>query len=149
MARKKPDVDEYLLHFRKIQRLMKKHKRIILYGVPGEGKSTIMNALKRKYGPVGWNFYHFHRLPAEEPFIWELSNPEPDPSVIPKFDVIYCIQYTTNYKESVTGVKFSDGDWRPLREYVTRAQWRERGKNNIATREAKSLSELKKIVKGE
>lgn len=127
--------------------MMKKRRRILLYGLPGEGKSTIVNALKKKY--PDWNFYDFGENPESvmEPFVYSIISPEQ--VNVPDFDEIYCVQYSTEYKEQVSGTKFPLGEWHPMSEYLQKAEYEQRAKININGRKAGSLEELKRILRGE
>jgi len=142
-------LDEKLMHIRNISNMMKRHKRILIYALPGEGKSTILRELKTKYPE--WTFYVFGReVKYKEPFIYELPDaflPEEYENALPEFDVIYCLQYSREYKERITGVSFGDV-YRPMHDYLKEAKY-QRAKNiNIAGKKFKNLSELKKELEG-
>ena len=135
--------DEFQMNYRQMVAIMKKYKRVLIYALPGEGKSTLMRKLKRKFPE--WNFYEYGYLPVEEPFIWEIVDPE-TPN-IPDYDIIYCLQYSKEFKERVTGVKF-DG-WRPFREYWRVKKWNELGKLNLKGKRFKRIGQLADALKGE
>lgn len=139
-------MDELRLHIRYIGHMMRKKRRILLFGLPGEGKSTLMNALQKKY--PDWNFYDFGENIDEckEPFIYSIIHPDQE---VPDYDEIYCIQYSTAFKEKLTGIKFPPGEWRPIADYFQKAEYNQRAKININGRKAGSMTELRKILKGE
>lgn len=147
----KPKVDEYLMHYRNIVNIMKRHKRILVYAMPGEGKSTLLRGLEKKFSDE-WNFYEFgYSDEFIEPFIYELSFaflPEDSNITIPeKFDLIYSIQYSKEYKEAVSGVSFGD-EYRPLADYLRKRDMIKMGKRNLAGKRFKSLKALQDAIQG-
>lgn len=148
----KPKVDEYLMHYRNIVNIMKRHKRVLVYALPGEGKTTLLRALEEKYTPEGWNFYDFGIVEEfKEPFIYELSHafiPERASVTIPKkFDLIYVIQYSREYKEALTGVSFGDV-YKPMSAYVTEMKYKQAGRRNLAGKRFKSIKALQDALQG-
>ena len=148
----KPKVDEYLMHYRNLVNIMKRHKRILVYALPGEGKTTLLRALQEKYEPDGWNFYEFGT--AEEykkPFVYELSHafiPKYASVSIPeKFDLIYVIQYSREYKEAITGISFGDV-YKPMSAYVTEMKYKQAGSRNLAGKRFKSIKALQDALQG-
>jgi deoxyadenosine/deoxycytidine kinase len=146
MSRQKPKVDEFLLHMRLIEKFMKKFSRIGVYGLPGEGKTTLIMALREKYQDTEWHFYEMGENPVEAPFIFAFISEE---QPVPEFDTIFCMQYSTNYKESVTGVYFPADEWRPMADYVKVALRKRMGKLNITGKRVKNMNQLKKLLNGE
>ena len=146
----KPKVDEYLMHFRNLSNIMKRHKRILVYALPGEGKTTLLKALHEKFEPEGWNFYDWGDTMVEEPFIYEL--PHADIPVhagieLPVFDLIYVVQYSKEYKEAITGVSFGD-EYRPLADYIKKMKYKKAGSRNLGGQRFKSIEELQKALQG-
>jgi hypothetical protein len=145
MARRKPEVDELLLNIRLIERLMKRNRKIGIFGLPGEGKSYLIRKLAEKYRETEWHFYDLMNTKVEEPFVWAFINE----NIInhPEFDVIYCLQYSTDYKESITGISFPD--WKPMTEYQKMAEYRRMGKIDIKGKFVKNLKQLKNLLNEE
>lgn len=134
--------DEFRLHLYYIGKLIKKYSRVLVYALPGEGKSSILRTLKNKFPDV--NFYDLGENVVEEPFVYAIISPEQ--VNIPEFDVIYCVCYSTEYKEAQSGVKFPLDEWRPMEKYIQKAEWNKRGKNNLAGKTAKSLDKLRELI---
>ena len=146
----KPKVDEYLMHFRNISNIMKRHKRIMVYALPGEGKTTILKALQEKYKSEGWNFYDFGENIIEEPFIYELPHadiPKYSPIKLPKFDLIYVIQYSKEFKEALTGISFGE-EYRPMADYVKMMKYKKAGNTNLGGKRFKSIEALQEALQG-
>ena len=146
MPRRKPKVDEHLLYLRLIERQMKKHKKIGFYGMPGEGKSTIIRALKEKYRNTYWRFYDSGEMPVVEPYVYAFIS---EIQEVPPFDIIICMQYSQDYKESMTGVIFSDDEWHPMREYARKSEQKRMAKLNITGKTVKSMADLTKLLNGQ
>lgn len=147
----KPKIDEYLMHYRNLVKIMKRNKRIVVYALSGEGKTTLLRTLQEKFEPEGWNFYDFGATECVEPFIFELPEaflPKYTDAVLPKFDVLYAIQYSREYKEAVSGVSFGDV-YRPLSDYMKEMKYQRAHRNNIGGRKFKSVDELKRAIQGE
>jgi len=132
--------DEFKLHLYYLSKLIVKYPKILVYGPYGEGKSTLFESLKLKYPDV--NFYPGGENDIKEPFVYGINSPED--FFIPKFDRIYCVQYSTEYKESRTGVSFNE--WRPMIDYVEKAKYIKQGKRNLSGKVFGSLAELKKAI---
>jgi GTPase SAR1 family protein len=147
----KPKVDEYLMHFRNISNIMKRHKRIMVYALPGEGKTTLIRALHEKYEPEGWHFYNWGiNQGIKEPFIYELPHidvPKYAKIELPTFDLIYVVQYSRDYKEALTGVSFGD-EYRPMADYVKKMKYNKAGRRNLGGQRFKSIEELQKALQG-
>jgi hypothetical protein len=140
--------DEFRMHLYLIQKLMNKHNKILIYALPGEGKTRIMMSLMKKFANSEWAFYDLGEHPVEsDKYVYALISP--DQAFIPKYDIIYCIQYSREYKEEVTGVSFPDNLWRPMAEYARRAEWDKFGKANLIGRKVNSITNLRKILNGE
>lgn len=137
--------DEFRLHLYYLSKLIVKYPKILVYGYYGEGKSTLFKSLKLKYPAV--NFYSNSQNDIEEPFVYVINTPD-DP-FIPNFDRIYCIQYSTEYKEKTTGVSFPRGEWRPMADYVEKAELIKQNKINLSGKIFGSLAELKKAIEEE
>ena len=138
--------DEYIAHIRIIERLMKKHNRIGVFGLPGEGKSHLIMALREKYQDTIWNFYELGENPVTDPFVFAFIS---DQQIVPDFDIIFCMQYSKRYKEAVSGVKFDDGEWHPIKDYMKRAERQRMDKINITGKTVKNMKELSKLLNGE
>jgi deoxyadenosine/deoxycytidine kinase len=138
--------DEFIRHIRLVERLMKKHDRIGIYAQPGEGKSTLVRALREKYQDTNWHFYEMGEDPVDSPFLFAFIS---EKQQVPDFDIIFCMQYSTEYKESVSGVYFSDDEWHPMSDYTDLAMKRRMGKLNITGKTCKNMNELKKLLNGE
>ena len=134
--------DEFRLHLYYISKLIQKYSRILVYAIPGEGKSKLLRTLSLKFPDV--NFYDLGENVAEEPFVYTIISPEQ--INIPEFDIIYCVQYSTEYKEAQTGISFPPGEWRPMEEYVQKAEWNKKGQKNLAGRTVKDLGKLKELI---
>jgi hypothetical protein len=133
--------DEFLMNFNQMVAIMNRYKRVLLYALPGEGKSTLMRKLEKKFPE--FNFYEYGYEPVEEPFVYEITGAdEPD---IPEFDIIYCIQYSKEYKERITGIKFDT--WRPFREYRNALRWKKMGELNLKGKRFKKISQLQDVLK--
>jgi len=145
MARRKPLQDELRLNLMMMERLMKRHERIGLFALSGEGKSFLTRKLAEKYRNTGWNFYDQMNTNIKTPYVWAFISDEVSP-VAPVFDAIYCLQYTTDYKESVTGMEFHDNIWRPMSMYTQMAEYRRMGKLDLKGKHVKNLDELKKLL---
>ena len=135
--------DEFRLHLYYLTKLIEKYPRVLLYGPYGEGKSTIMKTLKKKFSDV--NFYPAGGGPVEEPFVFVLV--DPNQLRIPEFDIIYCMQYSTEYKEDRTGYKFPVGEWRPMVDYIKKVNDAKRKDNNLSGKTFKALDKLRAAIK--
>jgi len=144
MPRRKPKQDELRLNLMMMDRLMKKYQAIGVYALPGEGKSFLIRKLMEKYRNTEWNFYDQMNSEPEEPFVWAFIN-ENVPELCPDFDVIYCLQYSTDYKESITGM-ILPGPWNPMQDYHKAAEYRRMGNLDIKAKYVKNLTELKKLL---
>lgn len=147
MPRRKPKVDELRLHLQVIERLMLKYRKIGIFALPGEGKTTLILRLKEKYIDTEWHFYEMMENIAEEPYVYAFISTEMDD--LPEFDIIYCLQYSQDYKESVSGITFTDGLWRPIEEYMKAAEYKRMGSLNLLGKYVKSMDALKKLLAGE
>ena len=149
MARRKPKVDELRMNLMFIERLIEKgkYRRIGVFAPPGEGKTTVINRLREKYKDTEWHFYDMMENVVDDPFVYAFISADIDD--LPEFDVIFCHTYTTDYKEAVTGVSFSDGLWRPIEEYAKFAERREMSKLNLQGKYVKSMDALKKLLRSE
>jgi hypothetical protein len=142
------ELDEKLMHYRNIRNIMQKYKRIAIYALPGEGKSHIMAELKKKFEPE-WNFYHFGRGITKEPYIIELPDtflPENVLNDLPVIDIIYCLQYSREYKERITGISFGDV-YRPFMDYIREMKYARAGSLNLSGRRFKSITELENVIR--
>lgn len=148
----KPKVDEYLMHYRNLVNIMKRHKRIVVYALSGEGKTTLLRTLKEKYEPEGWNFYDFGEVEYKEPFVYELPHaflPKYTDAILPEeYDLVYVIQYSREYKEAITGVSFGD-EYRPLSEYVRKMKYKQAHNSNLGGQRFKTIADLQKAIQGE
>ena len=133
--------DEFRLHLFYISKLITKYSKILVFAPDGE--TGIFDVLQEKFPDV--NFYYQTGGEVEEPFVFSimsLDNPN-----IPDCDIIYCIQYTTEYKEMKTGYKFPVGqEWMPLVEYSRMAAWQKLAGKNLSGKIMKSLAELRKLM---
>lgn len=146
----KSDVlDEFIINYRNIIRLARKNSGIMIYALPGEGKSTMMHKLEEDL-PKTWNFYRWGEWPVRKPFIYELSHIDPGSSKFlwPDYDIIYVLHYSREYKEAVTGIRLGDG-YRPFKDYTREATYASRTGLELFARTAKNIPELKKIIAGE
>lgn len=134
--------DEFRLHLYYITKLVKKYPRVLVYAPFGEGKKTIFDSLEKKF--PGVNFYHSGYFPPDEPFVYAIT--DPNQQNIPDFDIIYCMQYSTEYKESQTGYRFEPGEWRPFGEYVRKIKQRKIGQRNLSGKTFKALDKLREAV---
>ncbi len=137
-----PKVDEHLLYLRLIQRQMKKHTKVGLFGMAGEGKSTVIRALKEKFRETDWRFYDSGEMPVIEPYVYAFISEFQE---VPPLDIIICMQYSTDYKESVTGTSFSD-EWHPIRDYARKAEQLRISKINITGKTVKNMAALAKLL---
>ncbi len=136
--------DEFRLHLYYLSKLIVKYPRILLYGPHGEGKATLFKTLKKKF--PGVNFYSGPGEQIEEPFVCALMDPNQQQH-IPEFDIIYCMQYSTEYKEDRTGYKFPRGEWRPMVDYVKKVNDRNRKVNNLSGKTFKAIDKLIAAIK--
>ena len=134
--------DEFRLHIYDLSKLIVKYPKILLYGPYGEGKSTLLDSLKNKFPDV--NFYTTGGGPVKVPFVHVLV--DPDQQRYPDYDIIYCMQYSTEYKEGRTGYKFPPGEWRPMVDYVKKVKEKRRNNNNLSGRTFKSIDQLRKEI---
>ena len=147
MPRRKPLVDELRLHLQIIERLMEKYNKIGVFALPGEGKTTVINRLREKYKDTKWFFYDMMEDMVQEPFVYAFISVDVDD--LPEFDVIYCLQYSQDYKESISGITYTDGLWRPLEDYMKASEYRRMSKLNLLGKYVKSMDALKKLLAGE
>jgi hypothetical protein len=143
MPKRKPKVDEHLLYLRLIERQMKRHDKVGLYGMPGEGKSTVIRALREKFRNTDWRFYDAGEMPVVEPYVYCFIS---EIQEVPPFDIIICMQYSEDYKESRTGVTFSDDEWHPMRDYAQKSEQRRMAKLNITGKTVKNMAALTKLL---
>lgn len=135
--------DEFRLHLYYLSKLIIKYPKILVYGPIGEGKSTIFDTLKKKFPEV--NFYNSGQNPVDAPFVYSFFSP--DQQYLPDFDIIYCMQYSTEYKEGRTGYKFPKGEWRPIADYVKKVEESKRNNNNLSGKTFKALDKLRVAIK--
>lgn len=141
-------LDEKLMHFRNIRNIMQKYRRIAIYALPGEGKSTVISELKKKFEPE-WHFYPFGGGNVVEPYVIELPDtflPDEILDNIPTIDIIYCLQYSREYKERITGISFGNV-YRPFMDYVREMKYARAGNLNLSGRRFKSIAELEKVLR--
>lgn len=147
----KPKVDEYLMHYRNLVNIMKRHKRIVVYALSGEGKTTLLKTLQEKYEPEGWNFYDFGGVEFKEPYIYELPHaflPKYHGATLPTdYDLVYVIQYSREYKEALTGVSFGD-EYRPMSDYVKRMKYNQAHRTNLGGKRFKTIADLQTALQG-
>jgi hypothetical protein len=145
MPRRKPKVDEFIVNLRLIENIMKKHTKIGIYALPGEGKSTLVFKLREKYLDTDWHFYEMGERPVEEPYVWAFIS---DEQTTPEFDIIYCLSYSRDFKESKTGVTFHGDDWRPFRDYYQVALRRRQNKisKKLRGKTVKTMKDLQKLL---
>ena len=146
IGEKQPKINEERLHFQTIKNLMSRYKRIVViipFGSTFSGENVVIGKLQQKYAETDWNFYYI-ATELIEPFIY-ISN---DIETAPVADVYYIIQYSTEYKEATTGIKFKDGFPRPLSEYNNAKTWYELSKLQTKLgRVYKSKTEIRKLVR--
>lgn len=134
--------DEQRLHLYYLAKLIVKYPRILVFGPYGEGKTTLFRSLKLKFPNV--NFYSFGDSEVLEPFVYGFSEVDDN---VPEFDVIYCMQYSKEYKEGRTGYSFNDGEWHPMVDYVDKIKNRQLQKReNLSGKTFKSLNQLRKVL---
>jgi len=133
--------DEFRLHIFYLSKLMEKYPRVLLYGPYGEGKATLFRTLKKKFTDV--SFYSFGENEVECPFVYAISS---DEDYTPEFDIIYCMQYSTEYKEDRTKYTFPAGEWHPMIDYVEKAKNREKGRINLSGKTFKALDKLRAAI---
>lgn len=151
MPRRKPKVDEFRMNLMFIERLMGKYRRIGVFALAGEGKTTLINRLREKFAGTEWYFYDMMEDIVNDPFVYAFISADiPD---LPEFDVIFCHTYTDDYKEAVTGVTFNDGQWHPMEDYAKAAERKEMGRlhaeGKLQGKYVKSMDALKKLLRGE
>lgn len=147
IGKRKPQSDEFKLHFRIIQNMMSKYKKVVIFAYPGSGKSKIMASLMNKYEGTEWNFYDFGE-PAEQiksPFVYASFHEK----LLPKADIYYPIQYSTEYKEAISGIKFIDGFSRPMADHMRISNWYDFTKNDLRGKRFKSKPDLLRAIRGE
>lgn len=130
--------DEFRLHLYYISKLIVKYPRLLVYGPFGEGKSTLFKSLKKKHSDV--SFYSAGENVVDTPFVYAIISP--DQPNIPEFDIIYCMQYSTEYKEDRIGYKFPKGEWRPMVDYVKKINDAKRKNKNLSGKTFKALDKL-------
>jgi hypothetical protein len=136
--------DERRLHLYYLSKLIGKYSRILVYGPWGEGKTYLFKDLKLKFPDV--NFYSFGENEVSEPYVYAITEINPD-YFIPDFDIIYCMQYSTEYKEGRTGYSFNDKEWHPMAEYVEKQNYIQIGQKNLSGKTFKSIDKLVKAIK--
>lgn len=134
--------DEFRLHLYYLTKLIVKYPRVLLYGPYGEGKATLFKTLKKKFSDV--NFYSFGENLVEQPFVYVIETP--DDFYIPEFDIIYCMQYSTEYKEDRTGYVFPAGEWHPMIDYIDKVENRKKGARNLSGKTFKALDKLRAVI---
>ena len=138
--------DEYIAHMRVIERLMKKYNKIGVFALPGEGKTHLIMSLRERYQDTQWNFYELGEDPVTDPYVYDFIS---DKQIVPDFDIIFCMQYSKQYKEALSGVKFEDGEWHPMDDYIQKAHRQRMGKINIAGKTVKNMNELSILLNNE
>jgi len=133
--------DEFRLHLFYISKLIMKYSKILVFAPDGE--SGIFGALEEKFPNVNF-YYQSGAGEIKEPFVFSIMSL--DSPNIPVNDIIYCLQYTTEYKELQTGYKFPVGQWMPMSEYSRMAAWQKLAGKNISGKIVKSFAELKKLM---
>ena len=149
IGKTKPLADEYSLHLRLIQNLMGRYKRIGLFSIPDGGKTRVMRKLMVKFEDTEWTLYdqgeHFlDGSDYQEPFIYSFISPL---QIMPEnLETIYVLQYSTEYKEAVSGIRFNDGIFRPIGEYFKYSNWHHFGQNDLRGKSVKSVGALRKYI---
>ena len=146
IGKKKPEVDEFRLHLRIIESIMKKYKRIVVFTVIGGGKSYFLWKLQEKYANTDWNFYEGTMNKLEEPYIYGMFDLREEPDPTP--EIYYILQYSTDYKEAISGVRFTDGFPRQLGEYIKYSNMYGFNSKDLRGKRVKSKEEMKKLVGG-
>jgi hypothetical protein len=150
MARRKPKVDELRSNLLLVQALMNKYTKIGIFAVADAGMSTFMKRLREKFAGTNWHIYDgMENMGVQEPFVYSFMSDEYE--YLPEFDVIYTLNYSQDYKESVTGVTFPDGLWRPIGEYSRVALYKHMGTldSKLQSKYVKSMKSFKKLFRGE
>lgn len=149
--------DEYEEHVNAIMELAKKYTRIVLFGSAGCGKSTILFDVERRLRATGsydnwWMDSDTYPLPLNHYIstIVSLSMLE-DQELFPignRPDVVYCVEYSVEYKEMVTGFSFATNKERPLKAYYQQQQnmcmHQIKGQSFSVAEANKRMDELKK-----
>jgi len=144
IGKKKPEVDEFKLHLRIVESIMKKYRRIVIFTPIGGGKSHLIWILKQKYDGTNWNFYEGQIGGIEEPYVYGMFDLRED---IPA-DMFYILQYSTDYKEAISGVRFTDGFPRQMGEYIKYSNMYGFNSKDLRGKRVKSKEEMKKLVGG-
>lgn len=144
IGKTKPEVDEFKLHFRTITNIMKRYKRVVIFAYPGSGKSKLMYSLKTKYEKTNWNFYDLseHHDQIKEPFVYATFHTE----LLPPADIYYPVQYSTEYKEAISGIRFKDGFPRPITDYMRISDWHDFSKVDLRGKRFKNKAELIRAI---
>lgn len=143
IGKRKPETDEFKLHYRVLQNMMTKYNRIVIFAHPGSGKSLILSKLMEKYEGTKWNFYDgVSHNAIKIPFVYVSFHVE----IIPDADIYYILQYSEDYKEAVTGIKFTDNFPRPIREYARAADWYKISQSDLRGKKFRTKADLKRAV---
>lgn len=134
--------DEFRLNLYYLTKLITKYPRILVYAPYGSGKATLMKSLEKKFPEV--NFYPSMGWPVKVPFVCSLL--DPDNERIPEFDRIYCIQYSTEYKEAQTGYRFPPGEYHSIGDYVKKVKEEKRSRYNLSGKTFGSLDQLREAI---
>lgn len=130
-----------------------KYTRIAVFSVPGEGKTTLIEAAGRELGDdSGWNIYSWEESSVEFikiPYVLSIIDPETDifdayPEKAP--EIIYVLSYSDEYKQRMTGVDIGPG--KTFREHARfkRDLVYQTFARNVKTT-VSSLPELKEMMK--
>ncbi|MHA2030689.1 MAG: hypothetical protein ACW99Q_14990 [Candidatus Kariarchaeaceae archaeon] len=152
IGKSKPKTDEVRIHLRLIENLMKRYRRIAVYAPPNSGKSNVMFKLIKKYENTEWNIYEGGEMfmdgstwESREPYVYAIISTVQE-GTTPPFDIFYILQYSTDYKESVSGVRFTDGSHRPIGEYMRHSQYFGHENKNLLGKKVRTWAALRKMV---
>ena len=150
IGKEKPEADEYRLHLRLVENLMSRYTRIGVFGLQESGKSRVVRKLMNKFEDTEWSFYDMGEVfldgeQHKEPFVFSFVHPKQEP-FIPKFDVIYIVQYSRAYKEAISGIRFDDDIERPMGVYMRYSDWHHYGVQDLRGKSVKNINALKKYI---